>query len=243
MRARTAECDKECILDATVALVLELQELEGVATVEKVAHRQVPNTFAASETTGNLMWASLVVVACTPGLMGRLREEQAAVVAMYGADVEGSLSYDAIMSEMPLLEATTKETVRVIPPAQIIFRRMVQDAVVGGYTLRKGQRVAIPMTLPHVQQAWDGKDMTCDLPAGYSHATWAETFQPDRWLGDGDKPTVHTFGFGPHRCVGVTLAYLEVRNCLDSGCMLTLGHTKAERFSLNSNIPSPTFCT
>ena len=52
-------------------------------------------------------------------ILGRLREEQKQLLL----SERGALSYDALQRDMPLLDATVRESTRLLPSAHTVFRR------------------------------------------------------------------------------------------------------------------------
>ena len=52
--------------------------------------------------------------------LGRLRKEQRQLLL---SERGGALSYDALQRDMPLLDATVRESTRLLPSAHTVFRR------------------------------------------------------------------------------------------------------------------------
>ncbi|KAG1677957.1 hypothetical protein FOA52_001375 [Chlamydomonas sp. UWO 241] len=202
-------------LDPTHGLFHEFAEMGDAATPEKIADRLAQNAVGASETTGNTLLGFYIAISRTPGLMARLRVEQAEVMARLGAE---SLSYDALLNKMPLLEAALKESQRVLPVSHTIFRRALVDVEVGGFKIKKGQMMLIPPGTFQLLQAhtWDGKTAPPGaLPRSYDQRQWEEAYKPERWLVPAaEQPNLHVFGYGPRKCVGMTVANLELRSAM-----------------------------
>ena len=64
------------------------------------------------------MLATLLAAAVTPGVIGKLREEQSQVVKQHGDD----LSFDVLQHSMPYLDACIRESTRVLPATHTLFR-------------------------------------------------------------------------------------------------------------------------
>jgi cytochrome P450 len=95
------------------------------------------------------------------------------------------------------LEAVAKETLRVRPVITDVARKLVRPAEVGGYRLAAGTLVMPGIAL--VQR---------------DAAHWADplTFRPERFVhGAPDGYTWIPFGGGRRRCLGASLAMLEMR--------------------------------
>ena len=93
---------------------------------------------------------------------------------------------------------------RLFPPAWIMGRRLLEDRVVGSYTLPRGTIVLASTLAMHRSERW---------------WTDADRFVPRRWLtADGEfdewapgqpKGAWFPFGFGNRRCIGEQFAWME----------------------------------
>ncbi|MBK1787126.1 cytochrome P450 [Prauserella cavernicola] len=100
-----------------------------------------------------------------------------------------------LLDEPGRVESAVEEFVRWATPP-VPTRTVTQDSVeVGGLTLPKGERVHFPLAVAN-------RD-----PAHYDNP---DEVKLDRFVDSSTKPHVG-FGMGPHRCVGVHLARLELR--------------------------------
>lgn len=91
-----------------------------------------------------------------------------------------------LIDEPALMETAIEEFLRVYPPARTHGRTVVEDTEIGGFTLRKNDRVILS-----------------EVSANYDAAAFpdADTFVIDRF------PNRHiAFGVGPHRCPGSHVA-------------------------------------
>jgi len=103
--------------------------------------------------------------------------------------------WDRMFETPQLLESTVEEFLRWATPP-VPTRTIVHEEVqVGELTLPKGERVHFPLAVAN-------RD-----PAYYENP---DEIQLDRFAQPGAKPHM-AFGMGPHRCVGVHLARLELR--------------------------------
>lgn len=112
-------------------------------------------------------------------------------------------AYDAITGDaaarLPYLNAVLEETMRVIPPAGMGAPRVSPGETVDGDYVPAGVFVSSEMyTMTHDPR----------------NAVSPEEFRPERWLAGGEKPWSQPFQIGPRSCIGVNLAWLEMRVAL-----------------------------
>ncbi|MGD1904698.1 MAG: cytochrome P450 [Leptolyngbyaceae cyanobacterium] len=125
-----------------------------------------------------------------PAIVERLRIEQAQVM--------GNNPFDevtpATLKQMPYLEATIKETLRVLPPSSTATRRLTQSVILDGVHYQKGWSLIAEPRIAHAMAA---------------HFTNPDQFDPDRFLPDRDEGRPNEFipfGGGVHACLGAQLA-------------------------------------
>ncbi len=100
--------------------------------------------------------------------------------------------------ETSYLDATIKETMRVRPVVAQIGRVVTEDVVIDGWTIPARTMVLIPISVLHFD------------PSLYPDP---REFRPERFL-DGNDPGSYAwlpFGGGVKRCIGASLATLEMR--------------------------------
>lgn len=107
------------------------------------------------------------------------------------------LTGDAV-ARLPYLHAVLEETMRIMPPAPMGPPRVSPGETVDGVYVPKGVYVSADMwTMTH-----DPRNNMQD----------PEKFEPERWLdGGGKKPYSQPFMIGPRSCIGVNLAWLEMK--------------------------------
>lgn len=102
-------------------------------------------------------------------------------------------------SELKYLNAVIEEDLRIWPPLSFGQLRGSPGAVVSGVYLPPGTVCSVDMwSVHHNPKYWKDPD----------------SFRPERWLGDGfgdDKGAFNPFILGPRACLGINLAYLEMR--------------------------------
>lgn len=147
---------------------------------------------AGHETTATAMtwWSGLI--ARHPKVAERIHAEVDSVL-------QGQTPTPASLQQMPWLQASLKEALRLHPPAAILFtRRALKNLQVGPWTVPQGHLLAFT---PYVIQR---------------DARWFESpddFKPERFLPDApDIPrgAWMPFGTGPRVCIGQHFALLEM---------------------------------
>ncbi|KAG2497936.1 hypothetical protein HYH03_004198 [Edaphochlamys debaryana] len=166
------------------------------------------NLVASSDTTRFALFNTWTLLAMSPRVQEQLFLEQKKVVAQHG----GAITY-AVASQMPYMDATLKEAMRLLPASAGGLRELTADLRVGEHVIPKGEIVWYHAGLLHCVDPtlWDGRT-DYDLPP---HMDWKGNFEgafrPERWLGEGPKPRHYTFGSGLHLCAGMQLVYLEIK--------------------------------
>ncbi len=144
---------------------------------------------AGHESTSNSLCWALYQLAQRPDVLAEIRREHAAVFK--GA-------FDPLRArELPYLGAVIQETMRLMPIAVGVARRLKHDMQIEGYTLPKGS-VAIP----------------CAYLAQRDARVWDRPleFDPTRFLNKKVSMAAHfPFGAGVWRCLGAAFADYEMR--------------------------------
>lgn len=139
--------------------------------------------------TAQLSWA-LHLLARSPGWLARATREVRSALGASGVPAAGT--------ELPVVEAVLKETLRLWPPIHLGARRAKEDVELGGWSIPRGSRVLLSYFLVQRDAArWER----------------ASEFDPGRWL-EGGAPEAFAylpFGGGPRNCIGAGFANLEGR--------------------------------
>jgi cytochrome P450 len=135
-------------------------------------------------------------LATRPALCERLRSE-------YEECIDGRTPSFEELLRLTETERVIKETLRLYPPAYIIFREAGDDVAVGDYRVPAGTKLTLP-------QFWIHRDERFyDDP---------EQFRPDRWTEDFEDDlhdyAYFPFGGGPRHCIGMRFAMLELKTAL-----------------------------
>jgi cytochrome P450 len=101
--------------------------------------------------------------------------------------------------KLPYLHACIEEALRIYPPVAFGLQRVSHGASVDGKWVPPGVLVSSQnWTISHDERYWQEPD----------------TFKLERWLGEGlgdNKDAFQLFSLGPRACIGINLAYLEMR--------------------------------
>ncbi|KAH8202393.1 hypothetical protein TruAng_003466 [Truncatella angustata] len=149
---------------------------------------------AGAETTATTMSGALCFLAQNPACLQRLKDE---VRGAFGNREE--ITGDST-AHLPYLNAAIEESLRYCPPAAFGLPRDSPGEYVDGEYIPKGTIVSTDMFLmSRDPRSFDDPDV----------------FLPDRWI-DKKNPMTETlrgfaFTVGPRACLGITLAYLEMR--------------------------------
>ena len=119
----------------------------------------------------------------------RLQEEVRSSFAKY-EDITGDT-----VSQLSYLNAVLEETMRIFPPSPVGPPRISPGETVDGIYVPKGVYVSTDVWTLH------RNPRLMERP---------EEFDPSRWLGS-NRPYTVPFSIGPRMCIGVNLAYIEMR--------------------------------
>lgn len=153
--------------------------------------------FAAHHTVTSGLTNIMVALEQRPDVRQKVVEEQETVVG----DSEDRFTYEQLNS-MVYLQKVIKETMRLVPPATGIIRKVgPEDVEYNGYTLKAGRSIYANIILTQRDP---------------NHFTDPETFDPERFSLDRAEDQKAkfawvVFGGGGHSCLGMKLALLELK--------------------------------
>ncbi|KAJ7792628.1 cytochrome P450 [Mycena leptocephala] len=215
-REREGNVAEERTDKSVIGLLLraEAPDAEPHLTREEVV-AQIPlfNHMLIKVVSVSLTWA-LIELAKNPEIQDRLREE----LAQFGPV---DPTWDQLVSELPYLDATVSEVLRLHPPVTETFREAAQDDVIplrtpvvtpsgemiSSIVVAKGGGILVPIECINRCESLWGPD--------------AKEFKPTRWFEDitfqakelqGHRHLL-TFHDGPRTCLGKSFA-LSVRHSL-----------------------------
>lgn len=180
-------------MDGTDLLSILLNARENVDEVTDDLLRDELMTIllAGHDTTALALTYSWYLLAMHPEIERRFHDELDAVLG-------GDRPTAADVRELDFTEQVIQESMRLYPPVYAIFREPVEDVRLGGYRVPSGSLVMLPQWGIHRDPRW------YDDP---------ETFDPDRWTRESDRPNYayFPFGGGPRHCIGKHLSMLEAQ--------------------------------
>lgn len=183
-RASTASADM-------LSTLIAAKDEDGSALDENEVIGHTGVIFAAGhETSTNALAWTLFLLAQHATVRAELEEELDAVLGGSPPSVED-------LAKLPLLDATIKESMRVLPPVPIHPRIVAEDAELAGYKLPVGSEVFLSIFHMHHD------------PAVFSDP---QVFRPRRW--ETCKPSVfeyNPFSAGPRMCIGASFATMEIK--------------------------------
>ena len=186
-------------------LLTMLMEVEDADTRERMTDKQLRDEvltifIAGHETTANALAFTLYLLAKNPEAKRLLQKE---IDEKFNAE---KMTFEKLQK----LEYTTmviKEAMRLYPPAWMVPREAAKDDVIGGYQIKKGDKV---LTSPYAMQRspryWKNPD----------------AFMPERFTAENmkDMPryAYYPFGGGARMCVGNNFAMMEMQIVLAKIC-------------------------
>ncbi|GME28656.1 PAS domain-containing protein [Neofusicoccum parvum] len=154
---------------------------------------------AGTETTATLLSGAVYLLACRPAALDRLTKEIRGTFAR-----KGDMTIDSL-PRLPFLNAVVEEAFRLYPPVpDAQFRR----------TPREGAEIAGEL-VPGEATVFMTQYAAFRSPENFEAP---DEFLPERWLPDADerfarddRKVMQPFSVGPRNCLGMNLAYHEIR--------------------------------
>jgi len=167
---------------------------------------------AGTDTSSSGFNGLMAILGQMPEVLHKIREEQEAVVAQYGPEYSKQA-----LDASRYLDACVREALRINSPGQAQFRSVEREFEVGGFRFPVGSSLFLNTLTAHALE------LDPDWPAGAapgqmrpSHMDLYQIqkcFKPERWLDPNpdNRPSLLTFGHGPHTCLGMALYILEAK--------------------------------
>lgn len=151
---------------------------------------------AAHDTTTSSITSTVHFLGQYPEWQDKIRAEILAVKAKTG----GELTYEAL-ADLETIELVFKESLRLIPPVPSMPRRALKDFVFMNHRIPAGAHVGInPMVTHRLPDVWPEPEKFDPL-----------RFTPENSRGRHKYAWV-PFGGGPHMCLGLHFAYMQVKS-------------------------------
>jgi sterol 14-demethylase len=163
-------------------------------TADQITGMFISMMFAGHHTTSGTSAWTLLELLLNPDVMRRVVKELDDIYAD-GRDV----SYQALR-EIPELECSLKETLRLHPPLIILMRKVMEEFQYKDYVVEPGVTVAVSPAISNRMPEHFPEPERFD-PERYKPGR-EEDKQPFAWL---------PFGAGRHRCVGAAFAMVQLK--------------------------------
>ncbi|EGW13999.1 Cytochrome P450 11B1, mitochondrial [Cricetulus griseus] len=162
---------------------------EGALPMDAIQANSLELTAGSVDTTSVPLVMTCFELARNPDVQQALRQESLAAEARIAANPQRALT------DLPLLQAAIKETLRLYPVAAFLERIICSDLVLQNYHVPAG-------TVLHMSVYSMGRN-----PAVFPRP---ERYTPQRWL-ERKRSFQHlAFGFGLRQCLGKRLAQVEM---------------------------------
>jgi sterol 14-demethylase len=164
-------------------------------SIDQITGMFISLMFAGHHTTSGTAAWSLIELLRHPEYAKRIVEE---IDGLY--DSGSDITYQALR-EIPVLEASIKEALRLHPPLIILMRKVMYDFHYKGFTVPAGKLVAVsPAVSNRMAECFPDPDR-------YDPERYGDDRQEDRqnfaWI---------PFGAGRHRCVGAAFAMMQLKS-------------------------------
>jgi cytochrome P450 len=169
---------------------------------------------AGHDTSASALTWWVGLMAGHPQIAARVRQEAKISLA------KETTTLDTV-ANLPLLNASLKEAMRLYPPSTAVFSRCaLRDVRIGDTGVPKGSVVILPIWCMHHDKRWFPQP---------------EKFQPERFMPGAPsipRSAYMPFGAGPHFCLGQQFAMVEM-------ALIAAKLVKFYDFSLENGAPLP----
>jgi cytochrome P450 len=194
IRHRRASGEDRGDLLSMLLLAVDHEGGSGGMTDEQARDECMTLFLAGHDTSAAGLTWTFYNLAKHPAVAKRLQDE---VDTVLGGRTPG---YDDL-PDLPFTEMVVKEAVRLYPPAIGVFlREALEEVVIGGYPLRKGDLIQVISYVIHRDPRWFPDPLRFD----------PERFSPDR-VEEIPQFAYFPFGGGPRVCIGSHFAMMEMR--------------------------------
>ena len=162
---------------------------------EEIHDHLITFLIAGHETTAMALTFTWLLLTTNPEERNRLEREVTTVLD--GPPTATDLS------KLSVTEQVAKESMRLYPPAAMLFREATEETRLGGYRIPEGTKLLLPQFTVHSDERW------FEAP---------NQFRPERFADDqsDQRPefAYFPFGGGPHQCIGMHFAMMELKHII-----------------------------
>jgi len=199
MRRREAEGSREGEDRDLVDVLMSIKDEDGnwQFSPDVVTGMFISMMFAGHHTTSTTASWLIIELLRNPDVMQKVVAEMDALAEAGG----GVITYQDLR-EVPWLEASIKETLRLHPPLILLLRMVMQPFEVEGFHIEAGKLVgASPAVSNRLPEAFADSDRFD--PSRYIEPRQDDLDNPWNWI---------PFGAGRHRCVGAAFALMQLKS-------------------------------
>ncbi len=181
-----------------VDVLMSIKDPDGVEqfSADIITGMFISMMFAGHHTTsGTAAWV-IIELLRNPDVMADVVAEMDALADAGG----GEVTYQDLR-EVPWLESSIKEALRLHPPLILLLRKVMQPLEVEGFTIPPGKLVGTSIAVSNrLEGAFDDPDRFD--PSRYIDPRHDDLDNPWNWI---------PFGAGRHRCVGAAFALMQLK--------------------------------
>lgn len=178
----------------SMMLMAQQENPKSVFNDELIANQCLLQLWASYYEVSGLLASWLYQLGEQPGVIARLRAEQTEVL---GANPTAALPTMEQLKQLTFLDATIKETLRILPPSSTATRTLTKPIVLDGMLFEQGWNIIAEPRIAHA------------MPEHFSEP---DTYSPERFLpeqGEGQAYEFIPFGGGVHACLGAQMAMIS----------------------------------
>ena len=181
--------------DDLLSLLLTVEDETGRPLEEaELVDNMVTFLFAGHDTTSLALTYTFLLLSTHPDVRERLDREHETVLGGDPPTIDD-------LEDLEYTERVIEESLRLYPPAYVLFRQAIEGVEIGGYRIPAGTKVTLPQFRLHTDpRFWDDPD----------------AFRPERWTAEmeADLPdyAYFPFGGGPRHCIGMRFAMTELKH-------------------------------
>ncbi|KAK9237703.1 cytochrome P450 [Lipomyces kononenkoae] len=201
-------------LDIINTFLKEAIYKDGVRMTDReIANMQIGILMGGQHTSAATSTWALLHIGADPELREALYREQ---IEVCGDDLP-ELTYENLQN-MPLLNSTIRETLRMHMPLHSLMRKVRNDLTIQGshYVVPKGHYVLAAPGVPMIDTTYFRDPMT------FRPSRWDEVKNEIKLDSDSEKATISKganspylpFGAGRHRCIGEQFAFVQLGTIL-----------------------------
>ena len=187
--------ERKCLIDL---LIESSMNEKNCLTKDEIFDEISISILAGFETTSTALSWFIYFMSKYPNIQQKIKDE----LKEYGLTSNSTLTYE-IIEKLIYVDCVTKEVLRFAPIAAGIVREAIDDDILDGYQIRKGDLILIAIQNLHQHPKYWNID--------------PKLFHPERFLDEDKSPPRYAylpFGGGHRACIGQDLAILELKTAI-----------------------------